>query len=108
MRFFKNFLKAANGILTVAVAALLLLAGVYSVYSIWDNSTVYAEVDEAMAGLMEHKPETEGDNCDHNYIRHVVKDDSGIDSSVLIIGERCCFKRRIDNSLKDRNRKLRR
>ncbi len=61
MRFFKNFLKAANGILTVAVAALLLLAGVYSVYSIWDNSTVYAEVDEAMAGLMEHKPETEGD-----------------------------------------------
>ena len=61
MNAFKRFLKAANGVVTVVVAALVIIAVAYAVYSIWDNSTVYTEVDDVMDGIKDLKPDIAGD-----------------------------------------------
>lgn len=55
-------LRAANGLLNGTAALLVLLAVVWSVYALWDNSRVYAAADNVQAGLLAYKPTPEADN----------------------------------------------
>lgn len=57
----EKILKAANSLLTAIVVLLLLIAGSYSLFALWDNAQVYAAVDNAMEGLMKLKPDPDGD-----------------------------------------------
>lgn len=56
-------LRAANGLLDVTAALLVLLAVVWSGYALWDNSRVYAAADHVQAGLLALRPEPQEDNA---------------------------------------------
>ena len=56
MRISKFFLKAANTLVSYVVVISLCIAGVYAAYALWDNSLVYAEVDDVQADMLKLKP----------------------------------------------------
>ena len=59
MRISNFILKAANTLVSYVVVISLCIAGVYAAYALWDNSLVYAAVDDVQADMLKLKPEIE-------------------------------------------------
>lgn len=55
--FHKTVLRAANGLLNLAVILLLVTAGSYSVFALWDNERIYAAAGDVQADMIKLKPE---------------------------------------------------
>jgi len=49
-------LKLLNGLVSLFLALFLCVSGAYAAYALWDNSQVYAAVDDVQADLMKLKP----------------------------------------------------
>lgn len=49
-------LKAANSLLTLAVLLVMLLAGAFSAYALWDNGQIYAAAENVQADMLSLKP----------------------------------------------------
>ena len=56
MIFFKGLLKLCNAVVSIALFALLLTAGAYSVYALWDNNQVYTAADDVQSAMQSLKP----------------------------------------------------
>lgn len=54
-----SILKAANWLLNFMVAAVLLIAGLYSAYALWDNNTIYAAAETVQNEMLRLKPAAE-------------------------------------------------
>lgn len=50
-------LKFANILISFVVILTLSLAGLYAAYALWDNSSIYAAVDDAQADMLKLKPQ---------------------------------------------------
>lgn len=57
MKIAKKILTAADTLVNSVVVLALLVAGVYAGYALWDNSLVYAAVDDVQAEMLKLKPE---------------------------------------------------
>lgn len=57
MRFAKLILKATDAFFTFIVVISLCLVGLYAAYALWDNSLVYAAIDDVQAEMLKLKPE---------------------------------------------------
>ncbi|NLY44606.1 MAG: class B sortase [Tissierella sp.] len=57
MKTSKFILKAANTLVSYVVVISLCIAGLYASYALWDNSLVYAAVDDVQADMLKLKPE---------------------------------------------------
>lgn len=55
-------LKAADFLISAMVVLCLVTAGAYSAYALWDNSRIYAAVDDVQAELMQFRPAADADN----------------------------------------------
>lgn len=55
-------LRTADFLVSAVVVLFLLTAGAYSAYALWDNSQVYAAVDNVQADLLQFKPSADGEN----------------------------------------------
>lgn len=62
MNWQRAVLRTADFIVSAIVVLCLLVAGAYSAYALWDNSRVYAAVDDVQAGLIQFKPTADADN----------------------------------------------
>ena len=56
MGFSEGFLKLANKMITVIIALVFLVAGMYAGYALWDNNTVYAAAENVQSEMMQLKP----------------------------------------------------
>ena len=59
MRTSKLILKAANTLVSYVVVISLCVSGLYAGYALWDNSLVYAAIDDVQADMLKLKPGTE-------------------------------------------------
>lgn len=57
MQFHRTVLRAANSIFNLVVILLLLLAGSYSAFALWDNERIYAAAGDVQADMIKLKPE---------------------------------------------------
>ena len=48
----KAFLKLANGLISLAVAIALVVAGGYAAYCLWDNNQIYAAAENVQEELL--------------------------------------------------------
>lgn len=55
-------LRTVDSLISAVVVLFLLTAGAYSAYALWDNSQVYAAVDNVQSELLQFKPSTDGEN----------------------------------------------
>ena len=55
-------LRTADFLISAVVVFCLVVAGAYSAYALWDNSQVYAAVDNVQAELLQFKPAPDADN----------------------------------------------
>ena len=55
-------LRTADFLISAVVVFCLVVAGAYSAYALWDNSQVYAAVDNVQAELLQFKPAADADN----------------------------------------------
>ena len=56
MKLARTIIKHLDRLITLVLALLLLLAGLYSIYALWDNRQVYREAENAQEGLIRYKP----------------------------------------------------
>lgn len=56
MRFSRFTLRALNALLSVVLFCIILTAGAYSAFALWDNNQVYAAAENVQAGLLAFKP----------------------------------------------------
>ena len=63
MNLARKIIKQIDRMITLIIALLLLLTGLYAVYALWDNRQIYREAENAQAGLLHFKPTvgTEGE-----------------------------------------------
>ncbi len=73
MEFHRTVLRAANSLFNVVVILLLLAAGSYSAFALWDNQRIYAAAGDVQADMMKLKPEV-----------ITTEEDSGADFSELL------------------------
>lgn len=73
MQIQKTVLRAANGVFNLIVILLVLIAGSYSAFALWDNERIYAAAGDVQADMIELKPEVLPD-----------EEDSGADFSELL------------------------
>lgn len=64
MMFHKTVLRAANSIFNLVVILILLLAGSYSVFALWDNERIYAAAGDVQADMIKLKPEVAAADAD--------------------------------------------
>ena len=57
MKAKRIILRIINDLITCIVCVFLLIVGTYSVYAIWDNNQIYAEVDDVMNEVLQKKPD---------------------------------------------------
>ncbi|RBP64491.1 sortase B [Alkalibaculum bacchi] len=57
MKVSELILKVANGLISFVIILSLSLAGLYAAYALWDNSLIYAAVDDAQADMLKLKPQ---------------------------------------------------
>ncbi|MGM9628678.1 MAG: class B sortase [Faecousia sp.] len=74
MQFQKTVLRAANAIFNFVVISLLVIAGSYSAFALWDNERIYAAAGDVQADMIKLKPE----------IILSEEEDSGADFSELL------------------------
>ncbi|MGN0704939.1 MAG: class B sortase [Lentihominibacter sp.] len=53
----KFFLKAGNALISFILILALVIAGVYSIYALWDNHRIYAAAENVQADLLQLKPD---------------------------------------------------
>lgn len=71
----KRILKTADSLVSIVAALLLMIAGAYSAYALWDNAQVYAAVDDVQSELLKMKPEVGADGgASFNELRAVNPD----------------------------------
>ena len=73
MEFPRTVLRAANSLFNLVVILLLLAAGSYSAFALWDNQRIYAAAGDVQADMMKLKPEV-----------ITTEEDSGADFSELL------------------------
>lgn len=73
MEFHRTVLRAANSLFNLVVILLLLAAGSYSAFALWDNQRIYAAAGDVQADMMKLKPEV-----------ITTEEDSGADFSELL------------------------
>ena len=56
MVFFKGLLKLCNAMISMIMFVLLLTAGAYSVYALWDNNQIYTAADDVQSAMQSLKP----------------------------------------------------
>ena len=56
MEFHRTVLRAANSLFNLVVILLLLAAGSYSAFALWDNQRIYAAAGDVQADMMKLKP----------------------------------------------------
>ena len=56
MQFHRTVLRAANSIFNLAVILLLLIAGSYSAFALWDNERIYAAAGDVQADMIKLSP----------------------------------------------------
>lgn len=61
MRISTFILKATDTLVSYVVVLSLCIAAAYAAYALWDNSLVYAAVDDVQADMLKLKPEIEED-----------------------------------------------
>lgn len=59
MKISKLILNIANKLISFVVVLSLCISGVYAGYALWDNSLIYAAVDDVQADMLKLKPEDE-------------------------------------------------
>lgn len=74
MQFQKTVLRAANAIFNFVLISLLVIAGSYSAFALWDNERIYAAAGDVQADMIKLKPE----------ILVSEEEDSGADFSELL------------------------
>ena len=57
MKFHKAVLRVANVLFNLVVISLLLTAGSYSAYALWDDNRIYAQAGDVQADMIKMKPE---------------------------------------------------
>src|SRR5690554_3268386 len=57
MKVSKFILKVANSLISFVVLLSLCIAGLYASYALWDNSRVYAKVDNVQEDILKLKPQ---------------------------------------------------
>lgn len=57
MRFQRTVLRAANALFNFVVIFLLVIAGSYSAFALWDNERIYAAAGDVQADMIRLKPE---------------------------------------------------
>lgn len=57
MNFHRTVLRAANGLFNLVVILLLVIAGSYSAFALWDNDRVYAAAGDVQSDMIKIKPE---------------------------------------------------
>ena len=55
----RMILRAANGLLSAFLTVVLLIAGVYSAYALWDNNQIYQAAANVQADMIKLKPQVE-------------------------------------------------
>ena len=73
MEFHRTVLRAANSLFNLVVILLLLAAGSYSAFALWDNQRIYAAAGDVQADMIKLKPEV-----------ITTEEDSGADFSELL------------------------
>lgn len=73
MEFHRTVLRAANSLFNLVVILLLLAAGSYSAFALWDNQRIYAAAGDVQADMIKLKPEV-----------ILTEEDSGADFSELL------------------------
>lgn len=56
MKLSKFILKGANALISLVIVLALCLAGAYAAYALWDNSLIYAAVDNVQDEMIKLKP----------------------------------------------------
>ncbi len=64
MRLGRTIIKYIDRTVTLVLVLLLLLAGLYAVYALWDNQQVYDEAENAHEALLRYKPSAGTDKED--------------------------------------------
>lgn len=83
IQFHKTVLRMANSLFNLIVIALLVIAGSYSAYALWDNEQVYAAAGDVQADMIKMKPEMtladeeEGEGADFTELLTVNEDVCG-------------------------------
>ena len=57
MEFHRTVLRAANALFNLVVILLLVLAGAYSAFALWDNERIYAAAGDVQTDMIKLKPE---------------------------------------------------
>lgn len=57
MNFHRTVLRAANSLFNLVVILMLVVAGSYSAYALWDNERIYAAAGDVQADMIKLKPE---------------------------------------------------
>lgn len=57
MQFHRTVLRAANSLFNLVVILLLVIAGSYSAFALWDNERIYAAAGDVQADMIKLKPE---------------------------------------------------
>lgn len=57
MKLSKFILKGANALISLVIVLALCLAGAYAAYALWDNSLIYAAVDNVQEEMIKLKPQ---------------------------------------------------
>ena len=90
MLFHRTVLRAANSIFNFVVISLLLIAGSYSAFALWDNERIYAAAGDVQADMIKLKPEIE------------ITEEEGADfSELLAVNPDVCGWITMDNTLVD-------
>ena len=88
MEFHRTVLRAANSLFNLVVILLLLAAGSYSAFALWDNQRIYAAAGDVQADMMKLKPEV-----------ITTEEDSGADfSELLAVNPNVCGWITLDNT----------
>lgn len=64
----RSFLKLCNGFISLVMTLILLTAGAYAAYCLWDNERIYAAAEDVQSELMLLKPKADnGDGEESRY-----------------------------------------
>lgn len=90
MNFHRTVLRAANSLFNLVVILMLVVAGSYSAYALWDNERIYAAAGDVQADMIKLKPEV------------VAEEEESADfSELLAVNEDVCGWVTLDNTLID-------
>lgn len=66
MKFIHSIVRAANALVQLLVISVLLLAGAYSCFALWDNHRIYVAAENIQADMIQLKPQADVSNLNDN------------------------------------------